>query len=596
MIIPKKRGRPPKMATNQLSELEKTRNELRQLMEQIEYKYDEQNESDFKEHYFRMRDEARFREVFINTVLDAPIFETDTNKLRELSSKYSDLINLHSLRGDEAKAVCQKYNIREEPIFFKEIDELDDLDTLPQCAVSQAGIYKNTERKQFLSKKPPLTEFFPGSFEKLPAAKQEVLDSHKSEIFNDEVTYQEQIETVIRLIYDERGNKEAGPTAIGRLFGVSRGTINTHYKRMNLARRPTIGRPGALEEHQVDQMIIHIRSCYESNQSPNVYNLVDYIFCEFQVSINVKTLRSIISRCPSLKTAKGIPMESTRADVEVEIVLEHYRRLDTILLNELVPPQFFFNVDESGFQEFADAIQQSVIVPADCEDEVYYSVNRSVKRATLIGCICMDGTALKPLVVSPNKTVTKELRVHGYNESTCLIVSQECGFINAEIFAFWLEHIFVPEVQRKRQEYDYSGTVVLTMDGCTAHSSDYFLDECTYYNIYPYYEPPGTSDQVQALDLGIFGIQKKIPGSISLKRVLSSVESEIVRIVNSWRKSTTPDNVVSAFNQAGIYIEYTDERTIVRCDASKGRAVRNVEYTNGENVIEGKKTIPIPTF
>ena len=113
-----------------------------------------------------------------------------------------------------------------------------------------------------------------------------------------------------------------------------------------------------------------------------------------------------------------------------------------------------------------DSKVHHVIVPIEApEEEDYYSVDRSSQRATLIGCIAADGTHLKPCVVIPIKTIERRLILEGYNDANCLIVSQEKGFVNAELFAFWGDHILFPEIIERRKKYGYDGTVVLTMDG-----------------------------------------------------------------------------------------------------------------------------------
>ena len=110
--------------------------------------------------------------------------------------------------------------------------------------------------------------------------------------------------------------------------------------------------------------------------------------------------------------------------------------------------------------------------------------------------------------------------------------------MNSESFAYWTDTILLPTIIEKRK-------VILLLDGSTAHSSDYFLDECTYYNVIPSFEPAGSSDQVQALDLGIFGIQKSLKGKIKTKKEIGPAAKEVLQIVNSWIKITTPDIVVS---------------------------------------------------
>lgn len=281
----------------------------------------------------------------------------------------------------------------------------------------------------------------------------------------------------------------------------------------------------------------------------------------------------------------------------LEEIQNYYNELDRVFITENIPTHFIFNVDESGFQDFCDSHKQYVIVPAESDEEqYYYSVDRSTKRITLIACICLDGSSIMPCIVSHNKTVEQELLHMGYNDSNCLIVYQESGFINAELFAYWADQILFKEIARRREQYNYHGTALLLMDNCTAHLSDLFTDECLYHGIYPFPEPPGSSDQVQALDLGIFGIQKK-QRTRTRSNNLSATSDSIRDIVNSFRKATLPDNVVSAFNQAGIYIEVDNDNSRARASLEMARAVRGVDHVPCKNVlISPNSTVKLKTF
>ena len=482
----------------------------------------------------------------------------------------------------------------EEEDLEAKIDAIDDVEE-PKVKCVKIPTTKNS-RTTYLRMKAPLPHFEDEALSKLPEQKQQILRDNYSSIFNEKITYQEQIETVLRLIYDPKRGSHSGPTYIGMLFGVSGGTISTHYKRMQKERRSIVGRPGALSEEELQILYLFVVDGYQKKSSPNVVRLVDFCFNEFHLSIKEDTLSKIIKKHDLFKSVTGVPLESTRAEVPVEIVLNHYERLDAVLTQYNIPPAFFYNVDESGFQEFVDAIKEAVIVPSYCvEDEVYYSTNRAAKRATLIGCICADGSALKPLIITTNKTVQTQLIQDGYGPENCLIVYQSNGFITSEVFAFWADHVFFPSVKQKRVELGYDGPVILSYDGCSAHISDYFLDEASFHGVYPWQEPAGTSDQVQALDLGIFGIQKRKRTKTS-KEGYNEASKTIINIVNSWRSVTTPDNVVSAFNQAGIFSETTEEYTRMRASANKGRAVRGVDHVPCHNLIFTNKTSKIPQF
>lgn len=115
-----------------------------------------------------------------------------------------------------------------------------------------------------------------------------------------------------------------------------------------------------------------------------------------------------------------------------------------------IPPEFCFNADESCFIDFVDIKKQSVIVPIDAPDDMVRGTCRSTKRASLIGTICMYGSNFKPLIVVPNKRIKKELILAGHSENNLLIVQQENGFVNSNIFSCWADQIFFPAINQRR--------------------------------------------------------------------------------------------------------------------------------------------------
>ena len=520
--------------------------------------------------------------------IDEEKFNKQNTELRILLEEYlaQEDENRHQKSCDSSKPmVLQEYD-RTGKLPLIETYQSDD-----EEEICQPNPVK-TSRTSYLTIKEPIKQFCTGSLEKLPQEKQEILIENQDSIFN-APTYQEQIETVIKLIYSKDRKDKCGPTAIGRLFGVSGGTIAEHQKRMSGKRRELIGRPALLDEEQLQIVDLFIQQQNTKHDAPTVNQINDFVFCSFAISLKPNTLHKILQKS-SVKPVIGIPLENTRAEVPLEVIQSHYSRLQEILEYEKVPPAFVLNVDESGFQEFSDASKQTVYVPKSYEyNETYVSVNRSAKRNTMIGCIGMDGTALIPLIVTPYKTVERSLLLQGYGPDKCVLVQQDAGFVTSQIFAFWADHVLFPYVLQKRMAYGYEGIVILFLDGCSAHFSDYFMDECTYYGIYPIKEPPGTSDQIQQLDLGIFGIQKALQTK-HYKGDCRANDKAIIEIVNSWRKATTPDNVVSAFHQSGLYVNSTSECDGYVCaDISKARAVRGIEHKPCHDVITGRQSVQI---
>ena len=353
---------------------------------------------------------------------------------------------------------------------------------------------------------------------------------------------------------------------------------------MNQKRSETIGRPSLLESDEVTIIEAFVHDSFASNQPADYASLTDFIFDKFQKSISIDTLAHILKRSEAIKIIKGIPLESVRAEVPFNIIKDYYERLSLMLESEDIPPAFYFNVDETGFHDYVDAREKKLIVPASySSDTKCFSVSRSSKRATLVACIALDGTSLKPLVISPNKTIEEKLNAKGYHDENCVIISQDNGFVNKESFAHWADVIFFPEVRRRRIKYKYEGTVILSLDGCTAHFSDYFLDECTYHGVFPFPEPPGTSDQIQPLDLGLFSAQKAIKARLQNHKDVCENTNNIIKIIDSWQKCATPSNIVSAFRQAGIYAEPGNEGLRTRASLDFARSVRDNE---------GKKPFP----
>ena len=66
---------------------------------------------------------------------------------------------------------------------------------------------------------------------------QEILKSHEEEIFDDGVTYQQQMKFVYTLIYSPNKSAHRDYQAIADLFGVAKGTAYNTIKRMDYKKK-----------------------------------------------------------------------------------------------------------------------------------------------------------------------------------------------------------------------------------------------------------------------------------------------------------------------------------------------------------------------
>lgn len=96
----------------------------------------------------------------------------------------------------------------------------------------------------------------------------------------------------------------------------------------------------------------------------------------------------------------------------------------------------FLTLMSLALLNFVDAKSHIVVLPKDAHEDYVLEVERNYKRSTLVRCISLDGTTLKPLMAMQNKRIEKKLINDGYNENNVVLYYQENGFINSEIFAF----------------------------------------------------------------------------------------------------------------------------------------------------------------
>ena len=584
--LPKKRGRPKKIesAHSQKSIID----EMEEIKRRINWEIQK----------VTLKNEP-IKELHIQSRLHFPEHSVVCTDWEESNQRIKDFLNKYEeLKKMSLSTYCQK-SISEEEIDNDKGEEEDDCEEEEYNEEEDEELNSWFDQKNVKGKKTfkkPIKTFDIEAYDNLSDMAKTVLSNNLEIILDNNLSYQEQVETTVQLLHMNPEINESF-RSIGALFGVSKGAISSYFQRMK-RKKLSIGRPRALNMEHFAEITEKVDNGFRENHPLDIEMIVDILFNRYTISVKYNTLYKLIKNCDSLKLLKAPIMESDRADVPLEAIEKHYSVLNTAFINMHVPPCFVFNVDESGFIEYVDSKSHLIVLPKEAPNDYVLGIDRSYRRSTLVGCISLDGTSLKPLIVVPNKRVEKKLLMMGYGSATVNLFYQENGFINSQIFAYWAEHILAPEIQRRRSITGYRGDAILLLDGCSSHVSDYFLDICTYYDIYPLFEPPGSSDQVQALDLGIFGCQKHYKTNIKKNNELEFEQSnDIMQIINSWKRATTPDKIVSAFNMAGIYvIESSPNVYEARADVKKARAVRGIEHQKCHNLFIGNKTVEIPTF
>jgi hypothetical protein len=228
------------------------------------------------------------------------------------------------------------------------------------------------------------------------------------------------------------------------------------------------------------------------------------------------------------------------------------------------PAGFVWNMDEIDHSNWADAHPETVYLPGDFPaDQVLIPVNRAGKRITLVGCIRLDGSFMKPMVVIPRHTVDKDFPPLGVSDSNCHTCHQRNGFIDRELVNQWFKEIFLSEVKAKREVTGYSGPAFLVLDDCTAHDNDSFLDTCIDENVIPIPIATHASNQVQPCDLCVFGLVKRIIRRLNRTGDGNIQSIHIEKLVATYHSACNPINVIASFRNAGITARFSDDGTPV---------------------------------
>jgi hypothetical protein len=265
-------------------------------------------------------------------------------------------------------------------------------------------------------------------------------------------------------------------------------------------------------------------------------------------------------------------MEARRTEVTPEQIRQFFA--DSFRIIEGVPSHFIFNMDEMGHQEWADRQEIVCVVPVEHDDDVVsLPVPRTGKRITLISCIALDGSFLKPVVIIPRKTVDADIQLTGMTPEKVTIKSQVHGFVSGQIFESWFEETFLPELSIRRTAFGYAGPSVLLMDNCTSHTSDRFRQLCEEAAVVPFYFPPHSSNQLQPLDLSLFGVTKRLLARMNRLDAVNIQTKHIAQVVSSFMSAATPLNIVKTFGLSGIGLMIDDEG-ILRCQVRPQEAKR----------------------
>ena len=240
-------------------------------------------------------------------------------------------------------------------------------------------------------------------------------------------------------------------------FGVCSGTILFHYSQITESlthpdKERSRGRPIKLT-NEIQKFVI---SFVERNMRKMLITgdiIKEKLKEKFGIQdIPKSSFSRLVSEC-ELQCVQAEPEEGERLIVTPSVLIDHFTKLAQAVKDRL--PQLIINLDECGFQNYADRQKIPVYFSINIK-KVIFPVSRASYQTTACIAITCSGVILKPLFVIPRITADSKLVTRQYIDKIHL-VSREPAFINSKIFERWIINVIIPYVKETCEKFKTSG-------------------------------------------------------------------------------------------------------------------------------------------
>lgn len=152
----------------------------------------------------------------------------------------------------------------------------------------------------------------------------------------------------------------------------------------------------------------------------------------------------------------------------------------------------------------------------------------------------------------PRSTIETELLLAGYTMDLVVLAHSESGFITRDLFNRYLTDVLIPHINMRRWELNYHGHAVLILDNCSCHCSPEILEQFDANNLRLVTLPPHSSDQLQPLDVGLFGNMKAAQSGVHVPEEMTAQSRQVIRILSGFYATFHQLAITSAFRRAGV--------------------------------------------
>jgi hypothetical protein len=360
---------------------------------------------------------------------------------------------------------------------------------------------------------------------------------------------------IILAIEAIRTSKKLSCRSAAKLYNVPKSTLTDRMTGRTPRRelKANCHKLTELEEEVIVRYILDLDTRGFAPRLAGVKDIANYIL-ESRGGRRVGKLwaHRFVQRRPELKTRFNRIYDFQRALCEdPELIGAWFRLVENMRAKYGIQDCDFYNFDETGFM-MGIICPAMVVTRADRRGRGKAVQPGNREWATAIVCINGEGSSIPPFLVVQGKNHLATWYTEGGLPHDWIIKPTSNGWTNNETGLEWLEHF--DKHTRGRTQGPYR---MLVLDGHESHESAAFQEYCKANNIITLCLPSHSSHLTQPLDVGCFGVLKRMYG----RQIDTFIKAHINHITKvefflafhtAYNQSITTQNAKAGFRGAGL--------------------------------------------
>jgi hypothetical protein len=345
----------------------------------------------------------------------------------------------------------------------------------------------------------------------------------------------------------------------GHIGGWAQRMIARHRASLHAEIPAHRGRPKVV---QADSEAWLIQFCLfrQSQKSPvTIQDAIDFLN-ENGVQVDRFGVWRFVDRNSEVFTfQQAISLEKDRHDVSSDDLKRYFEAMMVHL--RTVPSIFVWNADETRVGAAKKQTRPEVIVDARTQaGTVTIAQERDDSQLTMLTAISAFGDSLPPMFITKNKTFeeAKLAAEQLYHPHDYVIREASKTFITEVLFIDWLETQFIPRNENLRATSNYSGPLIVLVDGHASHVTPRVVAFAGSRHIIIIKLVAHSSHISQPLDLCVFGVFKMLNKREQKSKGMKGETLKICRALLVFHKATRIPMVKWSFVRAGFPLNAQD--------------------------------------